>query len=141
MSYFEDVKAFHEKFGLDYNGPARHLAEAELQFRLNFIEEELTETHNALRRQDLHEVADGIVDTIWVLCGLAARMGIPLDACWQEVVRANMAKERAADASQSKRGSALDIIKPPGWKGPDHWPALLAAGAAPLGTYNEGSEA
>jgi hypothetical protein len=31
-----------------------------------------------------------------------------------------MAKERCTDASQSKRGTALDIRKPEGWKKPSH---------------------
>jgi predicted HAD superfamily Cof-like phosphohydrolase len=38
---------------------------------------------------------------------------------WNDVQRANMTKERATDASQSKRKTSLDVIKPPGWVGPD----------------------
>lgn len=39
---------------------------------------------------------------------------------WQRVHAANMAKERAASAADSKHGSAQDIVKPAGWVAPDH---------------------
>lgn len=41
-------------------------------------------------------------------------------AAWDRVHAANMAKERAASAADSKHGSAQDIIKPAGWTAPDH---------------------
>ena len=41
-------------------------------------------------------------------------------AAWDRVHKANMAKERATSADQSKHGSAQDIIKPAGWTAPDH---------------------
>lgn len=39
---------------------------------------------------------------------------------WDRVHKANMAKERATCAEDSKHGSAQDIIKPEGWTAPDH---------------------
>jgi predicted HAD superfamily Cof-like phosphohydrolase len=52
----------------------------------------------------------------------ASEMGLTQD-CWDEfwndVQRANMSKERATKASDSKRGSTFDVIKPAGWKAPD----------------------
>lgn len=42
------------------------------------------------------------------------------DEAWDRVHAANMAKERATSADQSKHGSAQDIIKPEGWTAPDH---------------------
>lgn len=39
---------------------------------------------------------------------------------WDRVHAANMAKERASSAADSKHGSAQDIIKPTGWNAPDH---------------------
>lgn len=40
------------------------------------------------------------------------------DILWADVQRANMAKERALRADQSKRGSTYDVIKPAGWIAP-----------------------
>lgn len=37
---------------------------------------------------------------------------------WTDVQRANMSKVRAEKASDSKRGSQWDVIKPPGWQAP-----------------------
>lgn len=37
---------------------------------------------------------------------------------WDDVQRANMTKERAVKATQSKRGSTYDVFKPAGWVGP-----------------------
>lgn len=37
---------------------------------------------------------------------------------WDDVQRANMSKVRAKKASESKRGSAWDVVKPEGWQGP-----------------------
>jgi predicted HAD superfamily Cof-like phosphohydrolase len=55
-----------------------------------------------------------------VLLG-AADMGIT-QACWDElwtdVQRANMSKVRAEKASDSKRGSQWDVVKPAGWVPP-----------------------
>lgn len=50
----------------------------------------------------------------------AANYNWPMDAAWDEVQRANMAKERAKpDASNSKHKSGQDIVKPEGWVAPD----------------------
>lgn len=41
------------------------------------------------------------------------------DILWADVQRANMSKERALNASDSKRGSTYDVIKPAGWVPPN----------------------
>lgn len=41
---------------------------------------------------DLVELADGLADLIFVLCGTALETGIPLDAVWREVCRSNLSK-------------------------------------------------
>lgn len=51
----------------------------------------------------------------------ALKMGITpelWDELWADVQRANMSKERAVRADQSKRGSTFDVFKPIGWRGP-----------------------
>jgi len=64
----------------------------------------------------------------------AAMMGTPWPRCWSHVQLANLAKVRAAaDGSNSKRGSAFDIVKPAGWTSPDAaiWATLKRAGWQP----------
>jgi len=61
----------------------------------------------------------------------AGFLGAPWEACWAVVQKANMTKVRAGkDGSDSKRGSAWDVVKPPGWRGPEDEirGALVAAG-------------
>lgn len=43
-------------------------------------------------------------------------MGVDIVAHWDEVLRANMAKE----VGTGKRGFAIDLVKPEGWIGPNH---------------------
>lgn len=55
------------------------------------------------------------------LCFLQAEAhGFNFDEAWRRVHEANMKKIRAERASDSKRGSTFDVIKPPGWEPPSH---------------------
>ena len=56
--------------------------------------------------------------------GTAAQLRLPWPECWDEVLRANRAKVPGV----GKRGMAMDLIKPPGWRAPDHGPILRAHG-------------
>ena len=127
----EDVKAFQLKFNVPMSHKPVFLTDSAFDFRVQFLKEELEEFRHAHLTRDMHGAADALVDLAYVLHGTALMMGLPWRKLWDEVQRANMEKIRATDASQSKRGSALDVIKPAGWVGPDHSEAL---GAGPWGT-------
>lgn len=75
---------------------------------------------------------DALLDLSVVTLGTADLMGLPWDAGWDVVHGRNMAKVRAAsDGSNSKRKSKYDIVKPPGWYGPEpELRALLIAHSA-----------
>ena len=128
LSNYEDVCAFHEKFGLTYNGKPRSLDSNTTNFRRIFLQEELTEFGLAAENNDLPGMADALVDLVYVAMGTAYMMGLPWQQLWNEVQRANMSKVRADDETQSKRGSSLDVIKPAGWVGPDIKGVLANAG-------------
>jgi predicted HAD superfamily Cof-like phosphohydrolase len=145
-SDFNNVGDFHEKFGLPNatHQPAmpHEISEELRDFRLRFLLEELTEicegyglqldwTLNVIsdRPQDLSKIADGLIDLSYVTLGLAHLHHFPWEKLFQEVQRANLSKERAAaDGSNSTRGSAFDVIKPPDWRGPDI-ASILAGGS------------
>jgi len=82
----------------------------------------LLKFENAPSFENLAEVADGIVDTIYVLCQLARALGVPLDTCWDAVQSANMAK--VIDGTVLRRADGK-ILKPDGWKPPDILKILL----------------
>jgi predicted HAD superfamily Cof-like phosphohydrolase len=136
-SDFDAVGDFHEKFGLDnvtHRSPGpREVPRSLIDFRLRFLIEELKETAKGLgvdlevtttRREsvdhlNISEIADGLVDLSYVTLGTAHVFGLPWDQLFDEVQRANITKERATRPEQSVRGGKWDVIKPPGWRGPD----------------------
>jgi predicted HAD superfamily Cof-like phosphohydrolase len=126
--YFEDVGRFHQKFGLPiWRDRSPHvLSPEEFMFRYRLIQEEAHEFGDAWAKGDLPGQVDAICDLIYVTVGAAHYMGVDLDAHWAIVQRANMAKVRASGPNDplGKRGSALDVVKPPGWTPPDHSPLL-----------------
>lgn len=130
---FEDVQDFHAKFGVPVASSPTIPDNETYKFRRKFMQEEIDEFEAAYldlkvgvitEAQALHEMADALVDLVYVAMGTADMMGLPWQKLWDEVQRANMSKVRATDASQSKRGSALDVVKPEGWVAPNHYPAL-----------------
>lgn len=116
---FSDIREFHEKFGLLSPRVPEPLNAEALEFRIKFLQEELDEYKKASVEGDLEGQFDALIDLVYVALGTAYLHGFPWKAGWDEVQRANLSKERASSASQSKRGTSLDVIKPPGWKGPD----------------------
>ncbi len=140
-SNFHDVGRFHEKFGLDnctfgnygpYNyhklaGNAKTLEEASrvppnkelMEFRLNFMKEELEEFEKGFEAQDLEKMFDSLLDLAYVVFGTAHLLGFPWQHGWSVVQQANMAKKRAESADESRRGSTFDVVKPEGWAAPD----------------------
>jgi predicted HAD superfamily Cof-like phosphohydrolase len=116
---FEDVHAFHEKYGLTTDP---NVGNAEwLRFREKFLEEELTEFRKARYTGDHAEMFDALLDLVYVAMGTADGLGWDWQAGWDRVQAANMSKVRAErDGANSKRGSGFDVVKPAGWKAPDH---------------------
>lgn len=135
-----DIIEFHEKFDLDYNLCARALPKDLAEFRIGFFHEELSEYRDAqsaaydetTRPPGARDVAeytfqlemalDALVDKAYVLFGTVYLHGFgPVFAeAWRRVHVANMAKVRAELDTDSKRGSAYDVVKPAGWEPPTH---------------------
>lgn len=141
---FHEVGQFHHKFGLDNTtydslpGP-RDLPIDLIRFRMMFLCEELQEFMEGVGltfRNSLWDMVmqgadwncektpakmfDSLIDLVYVAYGTAHLLGYPWEEGWTRVQHANMAKVRAlADASDSTRGSAYDVVKPAGWVPPD----------------------
>lgn len=120
MSVYEDVRTFHLKFGLpaELHAP-RALTQEESDFRIKFMQEELDEYVEAVVAGNLEKQFDALLDLIYVAAGTALFHGFNFPEGWARVQAANMAKERAERAEDSKRGTTFDVIKPPGWVAPD----------------------
>lgn len=135
-----DVRAFHRACDIPIADGPKLPGVHRLILRADLIYEESGETIRALgvlrqiirsgstlddeeARAYYEEVADGLVDTIYVCIGAALELGIPLDRVWTEVQAANM---RKGDGPVREDGKKL---KPPGWVGPDVHGAIFGKAA------------
>lgn len=133
-SYFEDVAEFHQQFFLPLSAEAfppstvnsrfrtpQIPSAAEVDFRGAFMLEEIREFFVGYGEKDLAKMADALVDLVWVALGTAHYMGVPFDALWDEVKRANMEKRpwKEGDPLKPRNALGLEIVKPEGWKPPD----------------------
>lgn len=119
MTEFDLVKDMHVHFKIPMEATPGFLDEDTMEFRLNFLKEELKEINDAWEASDLEEIADGLIDLIIVALGTAAMMGLPFNEMFMEVHEANMRKVRVEHAGESKRGHGFDLKKTVDWKGPD----------------------
>lgn len=135
-----DIEEFHKKYGLKPNNPMGALDTEVAKFRYEFLLEEINEWLNHqgaaydettlpswYRSRENYEyhlegALDGLIDLAYVLFGTVYLHGFSeaFEEGWRRVHEANMKKVRAECASDSKRGSSFDVIKPPGWVAPDH---------------------
>ncbi len=128
MNMVKDLARFHQKFEMPENSTPALLDKELMNFRVKFLQEELDETIDAFEDGNIFDVADGLIDLVYVAIGTAELMGLPWKELWNEVQKANMAKERAIKEEDSKRGSTFDVIKPEGWTPPDIATVLAKAG-------------
>ena len=91
-----------------------------LKFRLDFLNEELTETKNALENADPEEIGDGLIDLCVVAIGTLDAYGVDAYDAWDEVLDANMAKEPGVKEGRPNPMGLPDLIKPEGWTAPSH---------------------
>ena len=92
MSNFLKVKEFMTTFGQEVKIKSKFPNEDIVNLRINLIEEELEELKQAIKDEDLLEVADALTDILYVTYGAGHAFGINLDECFDEVQRSNMSK-------------------------------------------------
>ena len=122
---YADVRAFQHKFGQLVGFAPRHLTKRKLRERIAQMQEELDEFESAVEADDIAEQADALVDIVYFALGTAAHMGLPWQALWDDVQRANMSKVAGV---KPERGFLVDCIKPEGWEGPRTMEILLTHG-------------
>ena len=62
------------------------------QLRIGLIIEELDDLKNAIKENNILEVADALTDILYVTYGAGHSFGINLDKCFDEVQKSNMSK-------------------------------------------------
>jgi len=79
-------------FGQEVKDRAEFPNEKIAKLRFELIEEELEEFKQAMKDQDIKEVADALTDILYVTYGAGHAFGIDLDKCFSEVQESNMSK-------------------------------------------------
>ena len=97
----------------DYNTLDKFLAH-----RIDFLEEEVTETINAYGNGDYKELVDGLIDTIVVALGTLDLFKVNSPKVWNEIYHSNMKKEVGIKKSRPNPLGVPDLIKPEGWEPP-----------------------
>lgn len=105
LGFFDDVEVIAfpapspavlvEKFHETYKLPIRTVPELnvpEKMLRLDLVEEETKEYREAVKTDDLVEIADALADLVYVCYGAALTHGINLDEVLEEVQKSNMSK-------------------------------------------------
>ena len=92
MSNFNDVKNFMETYGQEIKNKSEFPNEKIIKLRIDLIQEELDELKEAIKQNDIVEVADALTDILYVTYGAGHSFGIDLDLCFAEVQRSNMSK-------------------------------------------------
>lgn len=117
-----DIAAMHDNYGfigiVEAMSPA--LLSKLLEFRKDFLLEEMKEIGDAIDERDSDGVVDGLIDLCVVAIGTLDLMGVDAHAAWDEVHRRNMEKERGVKPNRPNPLGMPDLIKPEGWIAPSH---------------------
>ena len=92
MSNFNKVKTFMNTYGQEVKEIATFPENKIVQLRIDLTEEELNELKEAVKNNDIVEVADALTDILYVTYGAGHSFGVDLDKCFDEVQRSNMSK-------------------------------------------------
>lgn len=117
----KDINNMHHEYGVRTwveNNPSK--LKDYLQFRANFIQEELDELQNAIKTNDSEEIVDALIDICVVAIGTLDAFDVDGYKAWDEVLKANMAKEVGKKESRPNPLGLPDLIKPSDWQAPSH---------------------
>ena len=92
MTNFEKVGLFMKTFGQEVKKKSSFSTEKINTLRVSLINEELEEFKEAIKNNDIKEVADALTDILYVTYGAGHAFGINLDKCFEEVQQSNMSK-------------------------------------------------
>ena len=128
QQWHNDINDMHAKYGVhdwikeELNREDKDWSRLNkfLQFRINFLKEELTETEDAFNNKDAAEVVDGLIDLCVVAIGTLDAFGVDAHKAWDEVLKANMNKEVGEKPERPNPLGLPDLVKPEGWKAPNH---------------------
>lgn len=112
MQNWDDVRAFHKKFG--HSAPDRPTEPLSglVEQRKRLLREELNELCDALDSGQLDAILGEVIDVVYVALGTAVACGLRVDRAWAKVHFANMSKYPNPEPGGKP-------LKPEGWEKPD----------------------
>ena len=117
MSNFSKVGTFMKTFGQEVKDKPAFSTDKINKLRIDLIKEELEELTEAMKNNDLLEVADALTDILYVTYGAGHAFGIDLDKCFEEVQNSNMSKlDENGKPIYNKSGK---VMKGPNYFKPD----------------------
>lgn len=117
MTNYQKVKEFMRTFGQTVEQYPTIPSMEIVNLRYSLIKEELDEFDEAIKNNDIVEMADALVDILYVTYGALAAFGLPADKLFQEVHRSNMSK-LGADGKPIYREDGK-VMKGPNYTPPD----------------------
>ena len=117
MTNFEKVKLFMVPYGQEVRTKAGFSDQKTNKLRIELIKEELEELTEAIKQNDLLEVADALTDILYVTYGAGHAFGIDLDKCFDEVQNSNMSK--LGEDGKPIYNEAGKVMKGPNYFKPD----------------------
>ena len=117
MSNFSKVGDFMKTFGQEVKDKPSFSSDKINKLRIDLIKEELEELIEAMKNNDLLEVADALTDILYVTYGAGHAFGIDLDKCFEEVQNSNMSK--LDENGKPIYNDAGKIMKGPNYFKPD----------------------
>lgn len=115
--WHQDIKKMHEYYGFTLENSSTENLARFLKFRIEFLEEELTEMKDADNADD---VVDALIDLCVVAIGTLDLMQVDCQQAWDRVLKANMLKKVGVKETRPQDGSLPDLVKPEGWRAPQH---------------------
>jgi hypothetical protein len=120
-----DIAKMHTKFGVNpvIRGLDKDKLRTFLQFRLDFLKEELDEANEAFASNDAsraEDIVDAMIDLCVVAIGTLNAFDVDTDEAWYRVKHANMTKEPGVNPNRPNPLGLPDMIKPAGWTAPSH---------------------
>ena len=88
-----------------------------LEFRVNFLQEEIDEAKNA---RSAGEMVDAIIDLVYVALGTLDAFQVNTELAWDRVHAKNMQKIPGHNPSRPNQFGFPDLVKPEGWTPPNH---------------------
>ena len=117
MDYIKMVEEFHNTFKAPVLTNPQIPSEERCNLRISLMQEELNEIKEAIKNNDLVEIADGFGDLMVVLCGSILEFGLgnKFNTLIDEVHRSNMSK--ACDSQQEAIETLLHYKQKDGTEG------------------------